>query len=37
MQARKKDLASLVQQAEAGQGPALTEDDIDQLLAPLSG
>jgi len=35
MQARKKDLASVVQAAESGEGPALTQHDVDELLAPL--
>lgn len=35
MQARKRDLASVVQDAESGEGAALTYDDVEHLLAPL--
>ena len=37
MQARKRDLASLVQSAEQGKGPAFTEDDLEELLSPVQG
>jgi hypothetical protein len=37
MQARKRDLASLVQSAEQGKGPAFTEDDLEELLSPVNG
>jgi SNF2 family DNA or RNA helicase len=37
MQARKRDLASLVQFAERGKGSALTEDDLEELLSPVDG
>jgi SNF2 family DNA or RNA helicase len=37
MQARKRDLASLVQSAEQGKGPAFTEEDLEELLSPVQG
>jgi SNF2 family DNA or RNA helicase len=36
MQARKRDLAALVQTAEDGQGAAFTEADVENLLAPIA-
>ncbi len=36
MQARKRDLAALVQTAEEGAGAAFTEADVESLLAPIA-
>jgi SNF2 family DNA or RNA helicase len=36
MQGRKRDLAALVHTAEAGEGAAFTEADVESLLAPIA-
>jgi superfamily II DNA or RNA helicase len=36
MQGRKRDLAALVHTAEAGEGAAFTESDVESLLAPIT-